>query len=201
MDLWPFLEIRAWMWLSLRILWRTAKDLMRFFSPITGFSYSLLTGKLLFFLYTLCIRPILDLERRKDSDWRVDAPQFIELGRCRFDFFEKDVQFLERNRRAWWWIISQSLYIAGYSERTQSFAFGLCLQSYWVYEVVGFNAVQEIDGQVSTYLPYQTWWMHVGNRLGSDLFGQYSKGKWKNLKVSESSRFGQKIVPIMTKQK
>ena len=47
-----------------------------------------------------------------------------------------------------------------------------CLWIMWAnllgYEVVGFNAVQEIDGQVSSYLPHQCNDAR-GDRSGGDL--------------------------------
>jgi len=129
-----------------------------------------------------------------------DAPQFLELGECRFEFFfEKGWSKFLEGKGAWWWTISQRpffLLCRFIPEAHASFALWICCKVIG-YEVVALMLSQEIDDNV-TYLH-----TNGDDAFGTDLvmiwFWTVSKGKWKIDSSAKASSFGQKIVPINDK--
>jgi hypothetical protein len=113
-------------------------------------------------------------------------------------FFEKDDQFLEGTGSMVMDHTAKVIY-SGYSERTHRLPLDY-VGKLLGYEVIGFKAVQEIDGQV---LPiYHTnVMMHVGTDLAVICLDSIPKASEK-LKIQRKlTESGKKIVPIMAKQK
>ena len=88
---------------------------------------------------------------------------------------------------------------AGYSERTHPLPLDY-VGKLLGYEVVGFNAVQEIEGNV-TPIYHTNVMMHVGTDLAVICLDSIPRASEK-LKVQRKlTESGKKIVPIMSKQK
>jgi len=152
-------------------------------------------GKLLLYpLYSTNRR----LERRKDLIEELMRLDFKVGEIVDLSFFEKDDQFLEGTGSMVMDHTAKVIY-AGYSERTHRLPLDY-VGKLLGYEVIGFKAVQEIDGQV---LPiYHTnVMMHVGTDLAVICLDSIPKASEK-LKIQRKlSESGKKIVPIMAKQK
>jgi hypothetical protein len=152
-------------------------------------------GKLLLYpLYSTNRR----LERRKDLIEELMRLDFKVGEIVDLSFFEKDDQFLEGTGSMVMDHTAKVIY-AGYSERTHRLPLDY-VGKLLGYEVIGFKAVQEIDGKV---LPiYHTnVMMHVGTDLAVICLDSIPKASEK-LKIQRKlSESGKKIVPIMAKQK
>lgn len=152
-------------------------------------------GKLLLYpLYSTNRR----LERRKDLIEELMRLDFKVGEIVDLSFFEKDDQFLEGTGSMVMDHTAKVIY-SGYSERTHRLPLDY-VGKLLGYEVIGFKAVQEIDGQV---LPiYHTnVMMHVGTDLAVICLDSIPKASEK-LKIQRKlTESGKKIVPIMAKQK
>lgn len=152
-------------------------------------------GKLL--LYPM-YSPNRRLERRKDLIEELMRLNFKVGEIVDLSFFEKDDQFLEGTGSMVMDHTAKVIY-AGYSERTHRLPLDY-VGKLLGYEVIGFKAVQEIDGQ-SSPIYHTNVMMHVGTDLAVICLDSIPKASEK-LKIQRKlSESGKKIVPIMAKQK
>jgi hypothetical protein len=152
-------------------------------------------GKLL--LYPM-YSPNRRLERRKDLIEELMRLNFRVGEIVDLSFFEKDGQFLEGTGSMVMDHKSKLIY-AGYSERTHKLPLDY-VGKLLGYEVVGFNAVQEIDGKVSP-IYHTNVMMHVGTDLAVVCLDSIPKASEKLRVQKKLTDSGKKIVPIMAKQK
>ncbi|TXD76145.1 amidinotransferase [Algoriphagus ratkowskyi] len=138
------------------------------------------------------------LERRKDliedlmkRKFRVD--EIIDLS-----FFEEDGQYLEGTGSMVMDHQSKTIF-ACYSERTHKIPLDY-LRKLLGYEVVGFHAIQEING-VSSPIYHTNVMMHVGSDLAVVCLDSIPKASEKQAVQKSLTQVGKKVVPITSKQK
>lgn len=138
------------------------------------------------------------LERRKDLIEELMRLNFKVGEIVDLSFFEKDDQFLEGTGSMVMDHTAKVIY-AGYSERTHRLPLDY-VGKLLGYEVIGFKAVQEINGQ-SSPIYHTNVMMHVGTDLAVICLDSIPKASEK-LKIQRKlSESGKKIVPILAKQK
>ncbi len=152
-------------------------------------------GKLI--LYPM-FSPNRRLERRKELIEELMRLNFKVGEIVDLSFFEKDGQYLEGTGSMVMDHKSKLIY-AGYSERTHRLPLDY-VSKLLGYEVVGFNAVQEIEGQV-TPIYHTNVMMHVGSDLAVVCLDSIPKASEKLKLQRKLTESGKKIVPIMAKQK
>ncbi|WP_296701040.1 citrulline utilization hydrolase CtlX [Algoriphagus sp.] len=152
-------------------------------------------GKLI--LYPM-FSPNRRLERRKDliellmkKGYQID--EIIDLS-----FFENDEQYLEGTGSMVFDHDSKSIF-ACYSERTHPFPLKY-VGELLGYEVIGFNAVQEINGQVSP-IYHTNVMMHIGRDLAVVCLDSIPKASEKQRVQKTLTKAGKKVIPITPKQK
>jgi len=152
-------------------------------------------GKLI--LYPM-FSPNRRLERRKDLIEMLikNGYQISEI----FDlsFFENDQQFLEGTGSMVMDHDSKTIF-ACYSERTHSFPLQY-VGELLGYEVIGFNAVQEINGKVCP-IYHTNVMMHVGRDLAVVCLDSIPKASEKQGVQKALTKTGKKVIPITPKQK
>lgn len=152
-------------------------------------------GKLI--LYPMC-SPNRRLERRKDliedlmkRKFRVD--EIIDLS-----FFEEDGQYLEGTGSMVMDHRSKTVF-ACYSERTHKVPLDY-LGKLLGYRVVGFHAMQEVEGKFSP-IYHTNVMMHVGTDLAVVCLDSIPKASEKQAVQKSLTQSGKKVVPITPKQK
>lgn len=152
-------------------------------------------GKLI--LYPM-FSPNRRLERRKDliellmkKGYQID--EIIDLS-----FFENDGQYLEGTGSMVFDHDSKSIF-ACYSVRTHPFPLNYVGQLLG-YEVVGFHAVQEINGQ-SSPIYHTNVMMHIGRDLAVVCLDSIPKASEKQQVQKALTKAGKKVIPITPKQK
>ncbi len=152
-------------------------------------------GKLI--LYPM-YSPNRRLERRTDLIEELIRLDFQVGDIVDLSFFEKDKQYLEGTGSM---VMDHSAKIiyAGYSERTHKLPLEY-VGKLLGYEIVGFHAVQEIEGK-QTPIYHTNVMMHVGTDLAVVCLDSIPRASEK-LKVQKKLiESGKKIVPILAKQK
>jgi len=152
-------------------------------------------GKLI--LYPM-YSPNRRLERRKDLIEELMRLNFKVGEIVDLSFFEKDAQFLEGTGSMVMDHKAKLIY-AGYSERTHHLPLEY-LGKLLGYEVIGFHAVQEIEGQV-TPIYHTNVMMHIGTDLAVVCLDSIPKASEKLRVQKKLTDSGKKIVPILAKQK
>jgi hypothetical protein len=152
-------------------------------------------GKLI--LYPM-FSPNRRLERRKDlienlmkSGFKVE--EIIDLS-----FFEEDGQYLEGTGSMVMDHDSKTIF-ACYSERTHPNPLDY-LGKLLGYKVLGFHAVQEINGVVSP-IYHTNVMMHVGSDLAVVCLDSIPRASEKQAVQKALTQAGKKVVPITSKQK
>ncbi|GMQ30801.1 citrulline utilization hydrolase CtlX [Algoriphagus confluentis] len=152
-------------------------------------------GKLI--LYPM-YSPNRRLERRKDI-----IEQLINLGYgvgeiLDLSFFEKSEQYMEGTGSMVIDHLSKTIY-ACYSQRTHPVPLDYVAKLLG-YKVVGFDATQEIGGQVSP-IYHTNVMMHIGTDLAVVCLDSIPKASEKQLVQESLTKAGKKVIPITAKQK
>ncbi len=152
-------------------------------------------GKLI--LYPM-FSPNRRLERRKDLIEQLMSLGFVVEDLIDLSFFEQDGQYLEGTGSM---VMDHQAKIifAAYSQRTHPVPLDY-VGKLLGYEVVGFNATQEIEGQVSP-IYHTNVMMHVGTDLAVVCLESISKATERQLVQKKLTEAGKKVVPITAKQK
>ncbi len=152
-------------------------------------------GKLI--LYPM-FSPVRRLERRKDIVERLIHSGFEVNEIIDLSFFEESGQYLEGTGSMVMDHDAKVIY-AGYSQRTHPVPLDY-LAKLLSYRVVGFDAVQEIDGAVSP-IYHTNVMMHIGTDLAVVCLESIAK-RSERQRVQESlTKSGKKVIPITLKQK
>ncbi|MDN3205895.1 citrulline utilization hydrolase CtlX [Algoriphagus sediminis] len=138
------------------------------------------------------------LERRKDLIELLMAAKFKVEEIIDLSFFEEDNQFLEGTGSMVMDHDTKTIF-ACYSERTHPVPLDY-LAKLIGYKVVGFDAVQEIDG-VQSPIYHTNVMMHIGSDLAVVCLDSIPKGSEKQAVQKALLSGGKKIVPITAKQK
>jgi hypothetical protein len=152
-------------------------------------------GKLI--LYPM-FSPNRRLERRKDLIEMLIKKGYQISEILDLSFFENDGQFLEGTGSMVMDHDSKTIF-ACYSERTHSFPLKY-VGELLGYEVIGFNAVQEINGEVSP-IYHTNVMMHVGRDLAVVCLDSIPKASQKQRVQKALTKTGKKVIPITPKQK
>ena len=152
-------------------------------------------GKLI--LYPM-YSPNRRLERRKDI-----IEQLINLGYgvgeiLDLSFFEESEQYMEGTGSMVIDHLSKTIY-ACYSQRTHPVPLDYVAKLLG-YKVVGFDATQEIGGQVSP-IYHTNVMMHIGTDLAVVCLDSIPKASEKQLVQESLTKAGKKVIPITAKQK
>ncbi|GMQ24788.1 arginine deiminase-related protein [Algoriphagus sp. oki45] len=152
-------------------------------------------GKLI--LYPM-YSPNRRLERRKDI-----IEQLINLGYgvgeiLDLSFFEESEQYMEGTGSMVIDHDSKTIY-ACYSQRTHRVPLDYVAKLLG-YQVVGFDSVQEIGGQVSP-IYHTNVMMHIGTDLAVVCLDSIPKASEKQLVQESLTKAGKKVIPITAKQK
>lgn len=152
-------------------------------------------GKLI--LYPM-YSPNRRLERRKDI-----LEQLINLGYgvgeiLDLSFFEESEQYMEGTGSMVMDHDSKTVY-ACYSKRTHRVPLDYVAKLLG-YQVVGFDSVQEIGGQISP-IYHTNVMMHIGTDLAVVCLDSIPKASEKQLVQESLTKAGKKVIPITAKQK
>ena len=152
-------------------------------------------GKLI--LYPM-FSPNRRLERRKDLIELLIKKGYQISEILDLSFFENDNQYLEGTGSMVMDHDSKTIF-ACYSERTHPFPLKY-VGELLGYEVVGFKAVQEINGQLSS-IYHTNVMMHVGRDLAVVCLDSIPKASEKQGVQKALTKTGKKVIPITQKQK
>ncbi len=138
------------------------------------------------------------LERRKDLIEQLMGHGFRVKEIIDMSFFEDDGQYLEGTGSMVMDHGSKSIY-ACYSPRTNQIPLNYVAQLLG-YEVVDFNAVQEVGGAV-TPIYHTNVMMHIGSDLAVVCLDSIPKASDRRRVQESLTKSGKKVVPITGKQK
>ncbi|WPR76176.1 citrulline utilization hydrolase CtlX [Algoriphagus sp. NG3] len=138
------------------------------------------------------------LERRKDFIEDLMSSKFSVDEIIDLSFFEEDGQFLEGTGSMVMDHQSKRIF-ACYSERTHPVPLDY-LGKILEYKVVGFHAVQEIQGVISP-IYHTNVMMHIGTDVAVVCLDAISKASERQLVQKSLTQSGKKLVPITPKQK
>ncbi|MHA7130135.1 citrulline utilization hydrolase CtlX [Algoriphagus namhaensis] len=138
------------------------------------------------------------LERRKDLIELLMAADFQVNEIIDLSFFEEDRQFLEGTGSMVLDHDTKTIF-ACYSERTHRIPLDY-VAHILDYQIVGFDAVQEVNGQLSP-IYHTNVMMHIGSDLAVVCLDSIPKASEKLRVQSALNASGKKIVPITPKQK
>ncbi|MFC3878677.1 citrulline utilization hydrolase CtlX [Algoriphagus namhaensis] len=138
------------------------------------------------------------LERRKDLIELLMSMNFQISDLIDLSFFEQDDQFLEGTGSMVMDHTSKTIF-ACYSERTHPFPLEY-VGKILGYKIVGFNAVQEIDG-VQSPIYHTNVMMHIGTDLAIVCLDSIPKASEKQAVQKALTSAGKKVIPITAKQK
>jgi hypothetical protein len=138
------------------------------------------------------------LERRKDLIEMLIKKGYQISEILDLSFFENDKQYLEGTGSIVFDHDTKSIF-ACYSERTHSFPLKY-VGELLGYEVIGFNAVQEINGEMSP-IYHTNVMMHVGRDLAVVCLDSIPKASEKQRVQKALTKAGKKVIPITPKQK
>ena len=152
-------------------------------------------GKLI--LYPM-FSPNRRLERRKDIVERLMALGFRVNDIIDLSFFEESEQYLEGTGSMVIDHLAKVIY-ACYSQRTHRVPLDYVAKILG-YSVVGFDAVQEVNGAVSP-IYHTNVMMHVGTDLAVVCLDSIPKMAERQMVQESLTKSGKKVIPITPKQK
>lgn len=138
------------------------------------------------------------LERRKDLIEQLISMDYQISDLIDLSFFEQDEQYLEGTGSMVMDHGSKTIF-ACFSERTHPFPLEY-VGKLLGYSVVGFHAVQEIDG-VKSPIYHTNVMMHIGSDLAVVCLDSIPKASEKQAVQKALTSSGKKVIPITAKQK
>lgn len=138
------------------------------------------------------------LERRKEIIEKIMGDSFQVNEIIDLSFFEDSNQFLE-GTGSMVMDREKKLIYACFSERTHPVPLSY-LGELLGYQVIGFEAVQEIEGKISP-IYHTNVMMHIGTDLAVVCLDSISKYSERKLVQESLTRSGKKVIPITPKQK